>query len=290
MQSQVIDKFPIAVGSTGPVPGDATQAEHADALVATLLTSRYYVAADGVLVLRCIDERLRELLRGLAGSEMAPNAAGATMSLTIADILIGGEITGTGTLLERHQRMIDHLQTKGLPVGAHLDSHDHTLDGGSGCGACDKLSVIFAYMVDRLDDLRSTAKLAGIDVDDETHEAIRDELRSLPEFARGAAILEATMTLPDGAVLVEKMLGVHDALAAVVNFRFGTTLNRQALADEKGLTAFNIDAWAFEPSAKLVYGDKDMQKVRRAVAAMTYYNFATSAVLCNQEMRIVIRR
>lgn len=289
MQSQVIDKFPIAVGLTGPVHGDVVQAERADALVAMLLTSRYHVAADGVLVLRCIDERLRELLRVLAGSEMAPNAAGATMSLTVADILIGGEITGKGTLLERHQRMIDHLRAKGLPVGAHLDDHDHTLDGGSGCGACDKLSVIFAYMVDRLDDLRSTAELAGIEVDDDTHEAIRAELRSLPEFVRGAVLLETTMALPDGAVLIEKMLGVHDALAAIVNFEFGTTLDRQALFDETGLTAFNVDAWAFEPSAKLVYGDADTRKVQRAVVAMTYYNFATSAVLCNQEIRIGIR-
>lgn len=289
MQSQVIDKFPIAVGSTGPVPGDSAQAERADALVAMLLTSRYHVPADGNLVLRCIDERLRELVRTLAGSEMAPNAAGATMSLTVADILTGGSVTGGGTLLERHQRMIDHLRAKGLPVGAHLDDHDHTLDGGSGCGACDKLSVIFAYMVDRLDDLRATAQLAGIDVDDDTHEAIRNELRSLPEFVRGAVLLEAMMALPDGEVLIEKMLGVHDALAAIVNFEFGTTLDRQALADETGLTAFNVDAWAFEPSAKLVYGDADMQKVRRAVVAMTYYNFATSAVLCNQEIRIGIR-
>ena len=291
MQSMVIEKFSFGVGNTGPVPGDAIQAKQADDLATELLSPRFYVAADGVLVARCIDERLRRLLQAIEGSTMAPNAAGGTMSLTIADMLTGGKITGTtGTLLEHHERMIAYLVGNGLIVGGHTDEHDHSSDGMSGCGACDHLSLILALMLEKLDDLCGLITyLAGIPISDAVREGIRSELQRLPEIARGHELLGALRALPEGQVLIEEMLGNHDALAAVINCIEGTTLDREALNQALSLRAFNIDAWAFEPSARLLYGD-DERQIALAVIVMWLYNVATSAKLCNSEMRIVIRR
>lgn len=291
MQSMVIDKFSFGVGKTGPVLGDTTQAKQADDLATELLGPRFYVASDGVLVARCIDERLRRSLRAIAGSTMAPNAAGGTMSLTIADMLTGGKITGkTGALLERHERMVAYLVGKGLIVGGHTDQHDHSADGMSGCGACDHLSLILALMLEKLDDLCGLIMyLAGISISDEVREGIRSELQQLPEIARGHELLGALRALPEGQALIEEMIGNHDALAAVINCIEGTTLDREELDRVLNLRAFNIDAWAFEPSARLLYRDDD-QQVAAAVIVLWLYNAATSAKLCNSEMRIVVRR
>lgn len=290
MQLQVIEKFTIAQGSTGPTPGDAEQAERADALVRELLTDRWYGKADGVMVARCIDERLSETLRQVAEFLMAPNAAGGTMTLVVADILTGGRITGSGTIAERFARMVDHLQSKGLLIGAHFDDHDHSEDGGSGCGACDKLGLIFVFMHDMLDGLCEYARAElHLEIDDVMIEDMRRELQSQPEFSKGAEILSYLKGLPDGTVLVEKMLGLHDALAVMLNFIFGTTLDRRALA-KTGRSAFNVDCWAFEPSARLVYGEDDQRQIVFAVAVMAVYNLATGGVLCNDEIRVGIRR
>lgn len=292
MQSQVIDKFPFGVGKTGPVPGDTLQAENADKLANELLGPRFYVTADGELVARCIDERLRRLLQIIAGKTMAPNAAGGTMTLTIADILTGGKIVGTtGTLFERHERMVAFLVTKGLIVGGHADEHDHSEDGGSGCGACDQLSLILALLLENLDDLCGlVTSLTGIEIDDDVRNAIRGELQQLPEIAHGNEILEVLRALPEGRALIEEMIGAHDALAAVINFVAGTTLDREALMEALKLSAFNMDVWAFKPSAELLYGKDDQRQVMAAVIVMYLYNFATSAKLCNKEIRVVVRR
>ena len=290
MQSMVIEKFSLGIGGTGPTPGNAEQAELADGLVNQLLEPDFYVAADGVLVARCIDERLRELLRSIASSTMAPNAAGGTMSLTIMDILTGGKITGeTGTLLERHERMMAYLISKGLPVGVHEDNHDHSADNSSGCGACDQLGAILALLLERFDDFCDVVtQLTGIEIGDDERAEFRRQLEQMPEVASGKEILALAQALPEGQVLIERMLGVHDALAATINFVYGTTLDREALKHQLKLSAFNIDAWAFEPSARLVYGD-DEAHVRLAVIALCLYNFATSAKLCNSELRIAVR-
>lgn len=290
MQSMVIDKFPFGVGKTGPVLGDVMQAERADDLAKELFGPRFYVTADGKLVARCIDERLRRLLQAVAGATMAPNAAGGTMSLTVADMLTGGKITGSGTLLERHERMVAFLVDRGLPVGGHEDNHNHLDDGGSGCGACDQLSVILALMLEQLDGLCGLlADVLRMEVDDVLREAIRKELQQLPEIARGGEILGVLRSLPEGQALIEQMIGAHDALAAVINLVDGTTLDREELQQVLKLSAFNIDGWAFESSAEILYGD-DEEQVFAAVVALWLYNFATSAALCNEEMRIVVRR
>lgn len=290
MQLQVIEKFTIAQGSTGPTPGDAKQAERADALVRELLTDRWYGKADGVMVARCIDERLSETLRQVAEFLMAPNAAGGTMTLVVADILTGGRITGAGTTAERFARMVDHLQSKGLLIGAHFDDHDHSKDGGSGCGACDKLGLVFAFMADMLDGLCDyMRKELNIEIDDVMIEDMRRELQSLPELSKGAETLSYLKGLPDGAVLIEKMLGLHDALAVMLNFIFGTTLKRKELA-KTDRSAFNVDCWAFDPSARAVYGENDERQIKFAVAAMALYNLATGGVLCSNEIRVGIRR
>jgi hypothetical protein len=75
---------------------------------------------------------------------------------------------------------------------------------------------------------------------------------------------------------------------AVINKRQDTTLDRNALAAEFGsdYQAFNVDAWAFEEAARVT--SLSDEEVKQKIAAMTFYNLATTLVLAGSKMRVVV--
>lgn len=71
----------------------------------------------------------------------------------------------------------------------------------------------------------------------------------------------------------------------------GTTLDRNTLAKKYGNTyqAFNVDAWAFEPTARAIVGDDASDEtIQQVVLAMVYYNLATAITLCGPGMRMIV--
>ena len=83
--------------------------------------------------------------------------------------------------------------------------------------------------------------------------------------------------------------GNHHEAAVVMNQRTRTTLDRQSLALEfdQQYQAFNIDTWAFTPSAEALYpGDPTAQQY--ATTAMLYYNLAAIMALCGPHMTVTV--
>ena len=77
-----------------------------------------------------------------------------------------------------------------------------------------------------------------------------------------------------------------------MNQRAGTTLDRQALAREFDRAsahhqAFNIDTWAFAPSAEALYPDNPTAQ-QQATTAMLYYNLAAIMALCGPRMTVTV--
>ena len=102
----------------------------------------------------------------------------------------------------------------------------------------------------------------------------------------------AENTEPTGAH-TDILQGSHHEAVVVMNQRAGTTLDRQALAREFDRTpdehhqAFNIDTWAFAPSAEALYpGDPIAQQ--HATTAMLYYNLAAIMALCGPRMTVTV--
>ena len=96
---------------------------------------------------------------------------------------------------------------------------------------------------------------------------------------------------PTGAH-TDMLRGNHHEVAVVMNQRTGTTLDRQALAREfdrahEHHQAFNIDTWAFAPSAEALYpGNPTAQQY--ATTAMLYYNLAAIMALCGPRMTVTV--
>lgn len=93
---------------------------------------------------------------------------------------------------------------------------------------------------------------------------------------------------PTGAH-TDMLHGNHHEVAVVMNQRTRTTLDRQSLALEfdQQYQAFNIDTWAFAPSAEALYpGDPTAQQY--ATTAMLYYNLAAIMALCGPRMTVTV--
>ena len=139
----------------------------------------------------------------------------------------------------------------------------------------------------------------GSDISDETHQQIirhaADETKLVMTNGNDlVAMVDAQLAKsaePTGAH-TDMLQGSHHEAAVVMNQRTGTTLDRQALAREFDRThahhqAFNIDTWAFAPSAEALYpGDPTAQQ--HATTAMLYYNLAAIMALCGPHMTVTV--
>ncbi|MNH50294.1 hypothetical protein D3C73_19060 [compost metagenome] len=192
----------------------------------------------------------------------------------------------SGTTLDHYRNIVTVLQGEGNPVGGHTDNHAH--GEASGCGANDKLSLIYNFITRKGDDLRSLAGALGVEVSNETHALILGNAEARTSFSAGAELLSA---LDDaaGSESIDRLIDGHNEVAAVINLRSGTTLDRAALAAEFGsdYQAFNVDTWAFAEAAEAI--SLSQEEADQKVVAMVYYNLATAGVLCGKDMRVIVR-
>ncbi len=250
----------------------------------------YYLPAVQNIIGACMD--------GRPGStaEAVPNGAGGGLLYLVTDRLVRGD---SGDIDEANARVLGRIGQIPATVHVHRDEHAHGEDAG--CAAADKVGAIFTIIAQHGEQLRSLATELGLgsDSSDETHQQIirhaADESKLVMASGNDlVAMVDAQLAKsaePTGAH-TDMLQGSHHEAAVVMNQRTGTTLDRQALAREFDRThahhqAFNIDTWAFAPSAEALYpGDPTAQQ--HATTAMLYYNLAAIMALCGPHMTVTV--
>lgn len=252
----------------------------------------YYVPAVQNIIGACMD--------GRPGStaEAVPNGAGGGLLYLVADRLVRGD-GDSDSIDEANTRVLGRIGQIPATVRVHRDDYAHGEDAG--CAAADKVGAIFTIIAQHGEQLRSLATelSLGSDSSDEAHQQIirhaADESKLV--IASGndlVAMVDAQLAKsaePTGAH-TDMLHGSHHEAAVVMNQRAGTTLDRQALAREfdrahEHRQAFNIDTWAFAPSAEVLYpGDPTAQQ--HATTAMLYYNLAAIMALCGPRMTVTV--
>lgn len=271
-----VEYFELGEIAEGTIEPRDNQQERLEEFTDRVGSGEFHTSVEGTLPCGCID--------GRCGCSLKPNSAGGTESLMVADDLTTRRFDVDGTTKGAYEAVVAMLQTKGEQVGGHDDEHA----GGtkSGCGANDKLQLIYAMISKRSEHIRELADAIGVSASDDVHDLIVRNATERTEFSPGMELLEVLESA--GEDNVDHLIGDHNEVVAVINKRFGTTLDRDALEAEFGSNyeAFNIDAWAFEAGAKAI-SENDEEAAAKTVA-MTYYNMATSLVLGGKKLRVVV--
>lgn len=236
-----------------------------------------------MILLRCVDGRLPEN----GSATPAPNSAGGSESLFVADDLTEKRFALDGSVTSGYENILNFLHDNGYEIGGHTGTH--AAGSASGCGANDKLDMIYAYMAQCGDTLRTLAAGLGVQIADEMHELLTANAAARTEFSTGRSLLDILQAKAN-PLFVDTLAGEHREVATVVNTRRGTTLDRDTLAYEFGpnYQAFNVDVWAFEAAARAISKpDASDDMIASKVAALVYYNLATALVLSGPAMRLV---
>lgn len=250
----------------------------------------YYLPAVQNIIGACMD--------GRPGStaEAVPNGAGGGLLYLVTDRLVRGD---SDAINEANARVLGQIGQIPATVHVHRDDHAHGEDAG--CAAADKVGAIFTIIAQHGEQLRSLATELGLgsDSSDEAHQQIirhaADESKLVMASGNDlVAMVDAQLAKsaePTGAH-TDMLQGSHHEAAVVMNQRAGTTLDRQALAQEFDRAsahrqAFNIDTWAFAPSAEALYPDNPTAQ-QQATTAMLYYNLAAIMALCGPRMTVTV--
>jgi hypothetical protein len=250
----------------------------------------YYLPAAQNIIGACMD--------GRPGStaEAVPNGAGGGLLYLVADRLVRGD---SDPIDEANARVLGQIGQIPATVRVHRDDHAHGEQAG--CAAADKVGAIFTIIAQRGEQLRVLATELGFgsDSSDETHQQIIRHAADESELVMASgndlvAMVDAQLAKsaePTGAH-TDMLHGSHHEAVVVMNQRAGTTLDRQALAREfdrahEHHQAFNIDTWAFAPSAEALYPD-DPTAQQQATTAMLYYNLAAIMALCGPRMTVTV--
>ena len=250
----------------------------------------HYLPAVQNIIGACMD--------GRPGStaEAVPNGAGGGLLYLVTDRLVRGNSDGID---EANAHVLGRIGQIPATVHVHRDDHAHGEDAG--CAAADKVGAIFTIIAQHGEQLRSLATELGLggDSSDEAHQQIIRHAADESELVMASgndlvAMVDAQLAKsaePTGAH-TDMLHGSHHEAAVVMNQRAGTTLDRYALAREfdrasEHHQAFNIDTWAFAPSAEALYpGDPTAQQY--ATTAMLYYNLAAIMALCGPRMTVTV--
>lgn len=250
----------------------------------------YYLPATQNIIGACMDGRPGSTV------EAVPNGAGGGLLYLVTDRLVCGN---SDDIDEANARVLGQIGQ--IPATVHVHRDDHAHGEQAGCAAADKVGAIFTIIAQRGEQLRSLATELGLGSlsSDEAHQQIihhaADESKLV--MASGnklVAMVDAQLAKsaePTGAH-TDMLQGSHHEAAVVMNQRAGTTLNRQALAREfdrasEHRQAFNIDTWAFAPSAEALYPDNPTAQ-QQATTAMLYYNLAAIMALCGPRMTVTV--
>lgn len=269
----------------GTIEAGDGQTERLDELTERVRTGEFsrpieWAGPEKMTLVRCVDGRVPE--GGM--NPLGPNSAGGTESLFVADDLTAKRFAAPdGTTASGYANVLAFLKTAGYTVGGHTDTH--ASGSASGCGANDKLPLIYAFIAERGDDIRRTAATFGVAVADMTHELIINNAAARTDFSVGANLLDSLKKNAEPRFL-DVLSGSHQEVLTYLNAAPNTTLDRDALVAEFGAAyqVFCADVWAFGDAARLIATSEDdaLQKS----AALVYYNIATACVLAGPRMRV----
>lgn len=279
VEMSIEEKYDLLSEAEGTIQAGPEQLERLDELTERLLTGEFHVETDLRIVCGCID--------GRSGCSIKPNSAGGTETLMVMDDLINKQFrSNDGTTAGAYRNVLNYLKKQKHPIGGHDD--EKCSDEASGCGANDKLEDIYAIIARKSDYIRSLATEYGVNVDDETHNRIIENAASRDTFSKGPELRKDLNDATNGNF--DHLKGSHKETVLVLNTRFGTTLDREALALEFGndYQAFNFDVWALDESANVMSTTPDSRESQMKMAAGVYYNLATGIKLCGPDMRVVV--
>ncbi len=267
----------------GMVQPDEWQLNRLNEVQPRLLDGEFHQNLTDTVASSCID--------GRCGGQSRASSAGGTISLMVAtDLTQAKSDRATADLLGE---TIDRLHGRHLPIGDHGD--DHASGEKTGCGANDNLSKIYKVMATKGTAIRDLARQIGfaeLVLDDEVCQSIEQASASRTEFSSPAELTKVLLNTPDATV--DTLHGDHNEAMIVINTQKDTTLDHQLMADELGgedFEAFDVDAWAFEASARAVADDpEDEAEVKAKMTALLYYNLATALTLCGPDMPVVVYR
>jgi hypothetical protein len=262
----------------GTIQAGDDQQERLDEITQRLSAGEFHTATAATMPFMCID--------GRPGSELlAPNSAGGTISLYVADDLTTQRVGKGLSTAEGLDAIVDYVLQQGAAIGGHTDDHAH--DQASGCGANDKLAAIYNFIANNGKQLRTVAAAIGVEPDRATRKHIIHHAKQRDQFSVGAELLQ-TLQQKAPQENVVRLHGDHNEVIAVINKRVGTTLDREKLAAEFGpnYQAFNVDVWSFEEAARNISFNES--EVLQKITALVYYNLATAHVLCGPSMRVIV--
>lgn len=280
------DFFTLDSYAVGSIQASGVQNERLEEFTERVASGEFHrsVAEGQTIPSRCVDGRSANTT-----SPLAPNAAGGSETLFVADDLtVKGLATPDGTSLSAYANMLDWLKAHHFEVGGHTDTNAQ--GDISGCGANDKLETIYGYMVDHGDTLRAVADDLGVNVSDKAHTLIMKNARERSQFSKGGELL-SMLEEQASTEFLDVLVGSHKEVVAVINTKAGTTLDRAAVKQEFGAAyqAFNVDAWSFRAAADAISVEPlEPHEIEAKVAAMVYYNLATTLVLAGPKMRVIV--
>jgi hypothetical protein len=269
---------PLGENAQGTIQAGPDQQQRLDELCERLHQGEFHVETTETIPFMCID--------GRSGARvLAPNTAGGTLSLYVADDLTTQRVGKNLTTVQGFEAIVQYIIDQSAPVGGHTD--DHAGESISGCGANDKLSLVYDFIAAHGKSLRRAAAAIGFEPDHATRKRIIAHALKRQQFSAGGellTILRANAPADHIAVLQ----GAHQEVAVIINKRVGTTLDREKLAREFGpnYQAFNVDTWSFEEAARQISFSEE--EILQKMAAMVYYNLATAYVLCGPDMRVMV--
>lgn len=240
------------------------------AFLSDLEAGRWLIAAQSSVPAACIDGR-----PSAAASPNTPRSAGGTVGLWVALNLSSPEPT---PMFE----VIDRLLAADQPVGGHTGP-SHGTDS-SGCGAADHLGEILDLV--GTDAVRRMISEWGFGVGP-LDTLMVDRARELAEAGFSGPALLAPLQA-SAAADMPALVGGHRESAALVNHRNGTTTSAEMLATADGDApqAFQIDAWAFQPAAR-VFFPNDPALQERFQTALAAFNAAALLVLVEPGFPVV---
>lgn len=264
----------------GSIEADESQLEHLNELTERLHDGEFFAETRFKIVCDCVDGR-----PDTDFVELRPNSAGGSESLMVADDLWGKKFAkGTdGSTLAQYANVLRFLDKNGLECGGHT-AHGSEAPG-SGCGANDKLEDIYRYITDKGDVLRDLAGQLGVVISEEMHAQITGNASTRTTFSTGRELLDELQEHDSSHVA--QLDGKHREVVTIVNTKYGTTLDRAALAAEfPDLQAFNVDVWALEETARAITSSDE--EFAGVFTALVYYNLATASVLGGSNMPVVV--
>ena len=187
---------------------------------------------------------------------------------------------------------VQKLESKGIGIGGHSDTHAHGQN--CGCGAIDKAPLIVSKVTDYNDEIRSVVGLLGLDVttldgDDGIFANYDNYLENeVSGFENEYSGRKALDELLDIGKVVKELDGTHNEVRIVLNTVEGKTVNQELIRGvSDGLAqVFAVDVWRLKQIAEGMYDDPVAQN--KALVSMVVHTLGVAATLTKGDLPVYV--